>query len=74
MRVLGGEDLGLVVRELGVAVTDLSIRKDRFIKAGTEGLKRREQDDSREVQELRSKVRELTMQLGLYRKNRQAPG
>ena len=74
VRVLGGEDPSLVARELGVTVTDLSVWKDRFIQAGTEGLKRREQDDSQEVQELRSKIGELTMQLELYRKNRPAPG
>jgi hypothetical protein len=74
VRVLGGEDPVIVARELGVTVTDLSVWKDRFIQAGTEGLKRREQDDSQEMQELRAKVGELTMQLELYRKNRPAPG
>jgi hypothetical protein len=74
MRVLGGEDPVVVAGELGVTVTDLSMWKDRFIHAGIEGLKRRELDESQEVQELRSKVGELTMQLELYRKNRPAPG
>ena len=73
MRVLGGEDPAVVAGELGVTVTDLSLWKDRFIHGGIEGLKRREQDESQELQELRSKVGELTMQLELYRKNRPAP-
>jgi outer membrane murein-binding lipoprotein Lpp len=48
--------------------------KDRFVAGGIEGLKRREQDESQELQELRAKVGELTMQVELYRKNRPAPG
>ena len=74
VRVLGGEDPAAVARELGVTATDLSLWKDRFIAGGIEGLKRREQDESQELLELRSKVGELTMQLELYRKNRPAPG
>ena len=74
MRAMGGEDPAVVAGELGVTVTDLSVWKDKFIQGGVEGLKRREQDDSQELQELRSKVGELTMQLELYRKNRPAPG
>ena len=74
MRALGGEDPAVLAGELGVTVTDLSIWKDKFIQGGVEGLKRRELDESQEVQELRSKIGELTMQLELYRKNRPAPG
>jgi hypothetical protein len=74
VRVLGGEDPATVAGELGVTITDLSVWKDKFIRGGIESLKRREQDESQEVQELRSKIGELTMQLELYRKNRPAPG
>jgi hypothetical protein len=74
MRVLGGEDPAVVAGELGVTVTDLSVWKDKFVAGGIEGLKRREQDESQELQELRAKVGELTMQVELYRKNRPAPG
>lgn len=74
MRVLGGEDPAVVAGELGVTVTDLSVWKDKFIAGGMQGLKRREQDESQELQELRAKVGELTMQVELYRKNRPAPG
>jgi len=74
MRVMGGEDPAAVAGELGVTVTDLSVWKDRFIAGGIEGLKRREQDESQELQELRAKVGQLTMQVELYRKNRPAPG
>jgi hypothetical protein len=71
---MGGEDPGVVAGELGVTVTDLSVWKDRFIQGGVERLKRREQDESQELQELRAKVGQLTMQVELYRKNRPAPG
>ena len=75
MRVLGGEDPAVVAGELGVTVTDLSLWKDKFIEGGTEGLKRRrEEDESQELQGLRAKVGELTMQVERYRKNRPAPG
>jgi hypothetical protein len=74
MRVMAGEDPGGVAGEVGVTVTDLSVWKDKFIAGGIEGLKRREQDESQELQELRAKVGELTMQVELYRKNRPAPG
>jgi len=74
MRVMGGEDPAVVAGELGVTVTDLSVWKDKFIASGIEGLKRREQDESQELQELRAKVGQLTMQVELYRKNRPAPG
>lgn len=74
VRVLGGEDPVAVARELGVTVTGLSLWKDKFIAGGIESLKRREQDESQDSRELRSKVGELTMQLELYRKNRPAPG
>jgi hypothetical protein len=74
MRVMAGEDPAALAGELGVTVTDLSLWKDRFIAGGIEGLKRREQDESQELQELRAKVGELTMQVELYRKNRPAPG
>ncbi len=74
VRVMGGEDPAVVAGELGVTVTDLSLWKDKFIKGGIEGIKRRAQDESQELQELRAKVGELTMQLELYRKNRPAPG
>lgn len=74
VRVLGGEDPAVVAGELGVTVTDLSIWKDKFIQGGIEGLKRREQDESEELRELRAKVGELMMELELHRKNRPAPG
>jgi hypothetical protein len=74
VRVLGGEEPAAVAGELGVTVTDLSLWRDKFIQGGIEGLKRREQDESQEVRELRAKVGELTMQLELHRKNRPAPG
>jgi len=74
VRVLGGEEPAAVAGEFGVTVTDLSLWRDKFIQGGIEGLKRREQDESQEVRELRAKVGELTMQLELHRKNRPAPG
>jgi hypothetical protein len=54
VRVMGGEDPAVVAGELGVTVTDLSLWKDKFIKGGIEGIKRRAQDESQELQELRA--------------------
>src|ERR687885_2789633 len=62
LRLLRGEDLELVSRELGVAAAELSGWRDRFLAAGEASLKSRPADarDS-EVDRLPAKVREVTM-------------
>jgi len=62
LRVLRGEPLEIVARELAVTAADLSGWRDAFIDAGTASLKSRARDDRDEtIDRLRTKVGELTM-------------
>jgi len=62
LRLLRGEDLDLVSRELGVTAAELSGWRDAFLAAGEASLKSRALD-SRDVENsrLKEKVGELTM-------------
>jgi len=62
LRLLRGEDLELVSRELGVTAAELSGWRDAFLAAGEASLKSRALD-SRDVENsrLKEKVGELTM-------------
>jgi hypothetical protein len=62
LRLLRGEDLELLSRELGVTAAELSAWRDAFLAAGEAALKTRPAD-SREVEigRLKAKVGELTM-------------
>jgi transposase len=62
LRLLRGEDLELVSRELGVTAAELSAWRDAFLAAGEATLKTRP-TDCREVEigRLKAKVGELTM-------------
>jgi hypothetical protein len=62
LRLLRGEDLELVSRELGVTAAELSGWRDAFLAAGEASLKSRPADarDS-EIGRLKEKVGELTM-------------
>ena len=68
LRLLRGEDLDSLSRELGVTAARLSRWRDDFLAAGEAGLKSR-QPDSRddEITRLREKVGELTMSLEVSR-------
>ena len=62
LRVLRGEDLDTVSRELGVTAGTIALWRDRFLAGGQAAVKSRpadERDD--EVGQLRAKVGELTM-------------
>ena len=62
LRLLRGEDLELLSRELGVTAATLSAWRDDFLAGGQAALKSRpadERDD--EIARLRAKVGELTM-------------
>lgn len=62
LRLVRGETLDTVSRELGVSGSTLSGWRDRFLAAGQTALKSRpadERDD--EIQRLRAKVGEITM-------------
>jgi transposase len=62
LRLLRGEPLEIVARELAVTAADLSGWRDAFLEAGAASLKSRERDDRDEtIDRLRTKVGELTM-------------
>ena len=62
LRLLRGEDLELISRELGVTAATLSGWRDDFLAGGQAALKSRPTDDrDDEIARLRAKVGELTM-------------
>ncbi len=62
LRVLRGEPLEIVARELTVTAADLSGWRDAFLDAGAASLKSRARDDRDEtIGRLRTKVGALTM-------------
>jgi hypothetical protein len=62
LRLLRGEDLELLSRELGVTVAELSAWRDAFLAAGEAALKTRPADGrDHEIGRLKAKVGELTM-------------
>jgi hypothetical protein len=62
LRLLRGEDLELVSRELGVTAAELSGWRDRFLAGGEASLKSRPADAREaEIGRLKEKVGELTM-------------
>ena len=62
LRLLRGEDLDLVSRELGVTAAELSGWRDAFLAAGEASLKSRALDGRDvEIGRLKEKVGELTM-------------
>ena len=62
LRLLRGEPLELVARELAVTAADLSGWRDAFLEAGEASLKSRARDGRDEtIGRLRAKVGELTM-------------
>jgi len=62
LRLLRGEDLELVSRELGVTAAELSGWRDQFLAAGEASLKSRPTDErDAEIGRQQAKVGELTM-------------
>jgi hypothetical protein len=62
LRLLRGEDVDALSRELKVTAARLSEWRDAFLAAGQDGLKSREADaQDAELARLRAKVGELTM-------------
>ena len=62
LRLLRGEDLDVLSRELGVTAATLSSWRQAFLDGGTAAMKSRPADDRDElVDRLRAKVGQLTM-------------
>lgn len=62
LRVLRGEDLEVVSREIGTTAADLSAWRDIFLEAGAASLKSRPADShGRDLKAMREKIGEMTM-------------
>ena len=62
LRILRGEPLEIVARELSVTAADLSAWRDAFLEAGEASLKTRARDDRDErIERLQSKLGEVLM-------------
>ena len=62
LRLLRGEPLEIVARELAVTAADLSAWRDAFLEAGEANLKSRQRDDRDErIDRLQSKLGEVLM-------------
>jgi transposase len=68
LRLLRGEDLETLSRELGVTAATLSAWRDQFLAGGEASLKARETDvENEETQRLKSLVADLNMSNDLLR-------
>lgn len=68
LRLLRGEDLGEVAREIQVSPPELEEWRRVFLDRGQQGLKARSRDPSeRELNRTRAKLGEITMRLELAR-------
>jgi|GEM_PF-2444534 hypothetical protein len=65
LRLLRGEDLELLSRELGVPASDLSEWQEVFLAHGTEGFKKRSSKDDLENRRLKEMLGEKTMTIEL---------
>jgi hypothetical protein len=62
LRVLRGEDLDTLSRELGVTAATIAGWRDQFVASGQAGLRSRPADErDEEIARLRAKVGEMTM-------------
>jgi len=67
LRLLRGEDLELVSRDIGVTAAELSEWRDTFLEGGESGLKPRPAKESIELNRLQSKIGEQAMEIELLR-------
>lgn len=74
LRLLRGEDLDTVSRQLGVTAARLSEWRDEFIAAGKAGLKSRpaQEVSSEEAQRMKTVIADLTMRNELLRERARA--
>lgn len=64
LRLLRGEDMETVSREVGVPVYELSRWRDHFLEAGTEGLRKKPRTETEKaLRAAQAKVGELTMRV-----------
>ena len=61
MRLLRGETLELLSRELGLTAAELSSWRDAFLAAGSQALAKPNTQNEAEVKRLNAKIGELTM-------------
>ena len=68
LRLLRGEDLDSVSREIGVTAAAMSSWRDRFLASGQAGLRSREADErDQEAARMKAKIGEITMENELLR-------
>jgi hypothetical protein len=66
LRLLRGEDLDLLSRELGIPAARLATWREAFLEAGQEAMKKQPRDGhDRELARLREKLGESTMEIEL---------
>ncbi|MGB4268247.1 MAG: helix-turn-helix domain-containing protein [Spirochaetota bacterium] len=69
LRLLQGEDINDISRELKIPVPEIESWKSRFLIAAREGLKTRGKDPVlKELEIAKKAIGELTMELNLYKK------
>lgn len=68
LRLLRGEDMELLSRELAVPAAHISQWRDRFLEGGQAALKKRPRDErDEEISRLREKLGETTLDMELLR-------
>lgn len=67
LRLLRGEDIETLSRELGVTAAKLSQWRDTFLASGADGLKKRSPAEEAEYRRLNEKIGEQTMEIELLR-------
>lgn len=65
LRLLRGEDIETLSRELGVTAARLTSWREAFLAAGADGLKKRPATEEAEVKRLNEKIGEQTMEIEL---------
>lgn len=67
LRLLRGEDIELLSRELGVTAATLTGWREQFLAGGADGLKKRSPREEAEIKRLKEKVGEQAMENELLR-------
>jgi len=71
LRLLQGENINDISRELKISVPEIESWKNRFLIAAREGLKTRGKDPvEKELEIAKKTIGELTMELNLHKKKR----